>query len=127
MNPKIAKVFYDMRYAEKFDSGIRMMRRECRAMNIPEPEYKIGKGRIDIVFRLPEKKDSGTALKLPADLTENEVRICEMISEHGGVTISELVTKTELTKNQVYGILTSLAKKRCHQEDRFQKERVMDS
>lgn len=44
MNRHIAQVFYDMGYIEKWASGIPMMRRECEAVGLPHPEYKISGG-----------------------------------------------------------------------------------
>ena len=35
-----------------------MMRDECEAMDLPQPEYVVERNRIQLIFRLPEKKDT---------------------------------------------------------------------
>ncbi|MDR0778490.1 MAG: putative DNA binding domain-containing protein [Methanomassiliicoccaceae archaeon] len=110
-NPAIAKAFFAMGYIERFGSGIRMMREECRAMNIPEPEYNLEDGRIEIVFRLPEKKDVAVPLRLPEGLTANEAKICELINENAGITVSEIMEHLKVSESTVKRALRSLTKK----------------
>jgi predicted HTH transcriptional regulator len=72
-----------------------MMRKECEAMNIPLPEYNVEPDRVEIVFRLPEKKEDTTG-KMSADrpgLTEREPMIYASICERS-VPMNANISKT---------------------------------
>ena len=110
-NPKIAHAFFDIGYIERFGSGIKMMQDECKAMNVPEPEYKLGRGRIDIIFRLPEKEDTDVQISIPEGLTENEAKICKLIRENERITYVEMAERLGISESTVTRAARSLSKK----------------
>jgi len=111
-NKAIAGVFYDMKYIERYGSGIGMIREECKAMGLPEPEYSVTiHNGFAITFRLPEKKDVEVQLKLPEGLTANEAKICELINENAGITASEMAERLKVSESTVNRALRSLTKK----------------
>jgi ATP-dependent DNA helicase RecG len=65
-NPKIARAFFSMGYIEKYGTGIGMMRGECAAAGVPEPEYVVEKRVVGVIFRLPEKRDDTVRGKVDA-------------------------------------------------------------
>ncbi|MCL2147759.1 MAG: putative DNA binding domain-containing protein [Methanomassiliicoccaceae archaeon] len=97
-NPAIARVFFEMGYIERFGSGIEMMRNECVAMNVPEPEYNMDMGRVEVVFRLPEKEDKYTPI---ANLTERESIIYALICKGDMSTIDEISEATGIPHRTV--------------------------
>jgi len=110
-NESIAKVFYDMEYIEKWGNGIPMMRDECVAMGLPEPEYNVMTNGVEIVFRLPEKKGAGIPLSLPEGLTENEIKICKLIKENERITYIEMAEQLGISESTVTRAARSLSKK----------------
>jgi ATP-dependent DNA helicase RecG len=107
-NPAIAKTFFEMGYIEKFGSGIKMMREECRGMNIPEPEYNVTIHGVEIIFRLPEKKDKVIDL---SDLIGLELEIYFLISKRKFTTASEMSKTLLVSDKTVRRALTKLIEK----------------
>jgi ATP-dependent DNA helicase RecG len=113
-NPSIANAFFAMKYIEKFGSGIGMMRDECRAMNVPEPEYEFERNLIRIVFRLPEKKDKGVTIKPAVDLSElndREAKIYTLISLGNVSKLSEISEASGMSLITVRRTLAKLIEK----------------
>jgi ATP-dependent DNA helicase RecG len=113
-NPRIAHAFHDIGYIERFGSGIKMMRDECKAMNVPEPEYNLEKGRVEIVFRLPEKKNDNvqtkTAVNL-SDLTDTESKTYALIREGTVTTAIEMSKVLGITDKTVKRVVAKLVEK----------------
>ncbi|MDR0334574.1 MAG: putative DNA binding domain-containing protein, partial [Methanomassiliicoccaceae archaeon] len=92
-NPAIANVFFTMGYVEKWGSGIKMMRDECLAMNLPEPEYEMVGNYFQITFRLPEKKIAPVQKIATVDLsylTETESKVYALICAGNLSTTAEI-------------------------------------
>ncbi len=114
LNPSIAHVFYDMGYVERWGSGIEMMRDECRAMNLPDPEYNITKGNVEIVFRLaPKEPVKGIPEKADAldELTAVELDVYNLIA--GGdvntqIEMAELLNVSVMTLRRATTKLTEM-------------------
>jgi len=88
-NKAIAGVFYDMKYIERYGSGIGMMRDECRAMGLPDPEYSMTvHNGFAITFRLPEKKDDRHRVKRP--LTEKEQTVFDIILAQNTINLRDV-------------------------------------
>jgi len=83
-NPAIAKVFFDMGYIEAFGRGIGLIRDECKAMNLPEPEYSTHLDNLTVTFRLPPKAHAEEiperAVALDG-LTPTELKVYNVITE----------------------------------------------
>jgi len=110
-NPKIASVFYEMGLIEQWGSGIGMMREECRARGIPEPEYNIVMDGIEVTFRLPEKKEEKIPDKATADLTERESKIFALISDGYVTTLTEMSLSTGISVKIIRNIIEKLIKR----------------
>ena len=112
-NPKIANAFFDIGYIERFGSGIKMMQDECKAMNVPEPEYNIEKGRVEIIFRLTEKKNKDLSKKLDIenDLTATELKVYKVIAEGNAITRMEISEAIGMSDTIVKRAISSLIEK----------------
>ena len=106
-NRSIAKVFFDMGYIEKFGSGIETIREDCKAMNNPEPEYNVEKGRVEVVFRLPENKSARPV----ADLTKTELKVYEIICKGAVTTRGEISAVAGIPERTVRRAIGSLTEK----------------
>jgi len=103
-NPSVAKAFYDMRYIERYGSGIKMIREECAAMGLPEPEYEVAFGIFEVTFRLPEKNDrnvSGKAAVDLSDLTDTEAKIYALICEGKVTTALDMACLLDMSEKTV--------------------------
>ena len=111
-NPLIAHAFYDMGYVENWAAGIPMMRRECDAMGVPEPEFSVDADGIRITFRrAPEKKVRKPTDADIKDLEEAEFHTYHAICGDEGRTVDELSVVTGLSKATVKRAITSLTEK----------------
>ncbi|MCL2148911.1 MAG: putative DNA binding domain-containing protein [Methanomassiliicoccaceae archaeon] len=108
-NPKIARVFYDLGYIEKFGRGIEMMSDECKAMGLPVPEYIVDRDIIKVIFRLPEKTAGNILNLMMPDLKGTELAVYELICE-GKITtaygMSEVIGVSERTVRRAAAKLT---------------------
>ncbi|MCL2712685.1 MAG: putative DNA binding domain-containing protein [Methanomassiliicoccaceae archaeon] len=109
-NTSIAKVFFDMGYIEKFGSGIETIRNDCKAMNNPEPEYNLENGRVEIVFKLPEKKKEDI-INIPVGLTPSEIKVYCVISEGSSTTRAEISAASGFSEDTVKKAISVLTKK----------------
>ena len=82
-------------------------------MNVPEPEYNIRKGRVDIIFRLPEKKGKGVPEKkeILDGLMPTELKVYNMVIEGSFVTAGEMAEQIEVTEKTIRNTLTTLVEK----------------
>ena len=90
-----------------------MMREECIAFGIPEPEFNVVTGGIDVVFRLPEKKEDFVSDKMSIDisnLTDAESTLYSLISEGVSVSVKEFSRTTGLSEKTVRGAIYKLVK-----------------
>ena len=79
-NKKIAQVLYQTTYLEKWGSGARRMIDACREQGVPEPEWKIGKGTVSVIFPRKETSSSVTTPDTTPDTTkEPQDRINEVL------------------------------------------------
>jgi ATP-dependent DNA helicase RecG len=107
-NETIAKVFYDMEYIEKWGFGIGMMRKECKEMGLPEPEYEITSDGIEIIFRLPEKNDENVPKMEWVNLKGNEFKIYGLIHEGKVTTAPEMAKSIGISERTVRRIAAKL-------------------
>jgi len=113
-NPAIAKVFFDMGYIEAWGSGIELIRKECELMGLPMPEYVADSNRVEITFKLPEKKgegQSGKALIDISELSEREAAIFMLICKGDISTFAEISDSTGLSKKAVRIAVNKLAER----------------
>ena len=110
-NPAIAGAFFAIRYIEKYGTGVGMMRNECKAMNIPEPEYNIEADRVQIIFRSRKNGDITVSNGVTAegsDLTDNESKIYELIIAGKGTKIADMSEASGISSRTVSRILDNL-------------------
>jgi len=99
-NKAIAGVFYDMKFIEQYGSGIGMIRDECRAMGLPDPEYSLTVANgFAITFKLPERRDRGihtiTSVD-PLGMSDRESRIYKLICEGSMSRIEDISVATNI-------------------------------
>jgi len=111
-NPLIASVFYDMGYVEKWASGIPMIRSECEAMGIPEPEFKADMDGIRITFRrAPEKDATQKNISHAEDLKDSEKKVYRIICEGVATTAKEISSASGVPLGSVMRATKSLIEK----------------
>ncbi|MDR2698730.1 MAG: putative DNA binding domain-containing protein [Candidatus Methanoplasma sp.] len=113
-NPNIAEAFYDAGLIEGWGAGVELIRRECEAMGLPQPEYVLERGRVEITFRLPpkaptekipEKADAADGLKVI------ELRVYNIITEGNATTRREIAELIGMSDSVVKRAIASLTEK----------------
>jgi len=111
-NPAIAEAFFKMGYIEHYGTGLTMIREECKAMNIPLPEYNIRYNEfLEVIFRLPEKKDKGSSENILADptgLTVIELKVYDIVCKGNFETATEMSEILDVSEKTVRRALTKL-------------------
>jgi len=110
-NPLMARVFFDMGYIENWATGIPMMRRECEAMGIPEPEFSAETDGIRIIFRRAPDKNDWQDITDTADLSDMERKVYLTICKGIATTLKEISEASVVTRISVRRAIASLIEK----------------
>ena len=112
-NPLIARVFYDMGYIENWAAGIPMMRNECIDMGISEPEFKVSREGIAVVFRRAPEKKCQILENIPNDikLNDTESKVYQIICEGTVCTMKEMSAILLVSVSSIKRSLTALIEK----------------
>jgi ATP-dependent DNA helicase RecG len=117
-NPIIANLLHRAGYVEEIGTGIKKMRDAMSNAGLEVPTFE-STSFFTTVFKRPpartpsiEKMAEGLPIELLANLTENEIKICELISEDDKITADIMSQQLEISKSTVYRSLKSLTEKR---------------
>jgi len=110
-NPSIAHAFYDIKYVERWGSGIELMKRECESMNLPIPEFNVDKGLVEVTFRLPEKSPEAAKVVSFDDLSSTELKIYTIIAEGNAFTREEIAESAGVSLATVKRTIAALTEK----------------
>jgi len=115
-NKVIADLLVRADYIEKLGSGVRKMRGEMAKVGLEPPVFE-SDYFFTATFKRPPKYTpadivSGEAsLKLPSGLSENEIKVCELIHKNNGITLSEMAEQLGCGKTQAHRVTESLIEK----------------
>ena len=113
-NPNIAYVFYDAGYLERWGAGIELMRKECKVMGLPQPEYILDQDQVEVIFRLPPKasKEKTPWMEDAFDgLTPTELKVFNEIGVGYAVTAEEIAEMIGVTTVTVWRVAAKLTEK----------------
>jgi ATP-dependent DNA helicase RecG len=112
-NPKIANVLLRCDRIEAYGSGFRRVISECESAGV-RYQYRTEFDGFKFEFvrnPIPYVTGEDSALKLPKDLTENEIKICEIINANRSITGATIAEQMEMSESTVRRILRSLTEK----------------
>ena len=116
-NKIIADMLMRTDYVEKIGTGIKRIRELMEDEGLEPPVFTSTRF-FTATFKRPPmhipsvgKQAGGTVPKLPTDLTENEIKMCELISRNEKVTRNEIVEQTGISESTVKRTLNSLVEK----------------
>jgi ATP-dependent DNA helicase RecG len=110
-NKKIADVFYRAGYVETWGKGIELIRDACRDNGNPDPVFNVRQAGLDVRFTPNRFIEYDLPLKLPVNLSENEISICKLINENNKITIKEIAENLKVNEKTVKRTLSLLTKK----------------
>ncbi len=106
-NPKIANVFYLLKYIEKFGTGIRRIKTIYR-QNTVQPSFNISPQSIEIVLPIIDEQSE--------PLSEREQQILDTIKAYAPINRKDIEDKTQLKKDNVLRTINQLITKNLIQK-----------
>ncbi|MCL2148249.1 MAG: helix-turn-helix domain-containing protein [Methanomassiliicoccaceae archaeon] len=116
-NNLIAEMLFRAEYIEKMGTGIKKIRGLMEGAGLEAPTFE-STGFFTVTFKRPlmhtltiERVQGDTFPKPPVNLSENEVKICNIISKNNNVTAEELSLLLGKSESTVRRILKQLTEK----------------
>ena len=110
-NQAIAEIFYKAGYVETWGKGISLIHDSCKENGNRDPDYEVIVGGFRVTFIPNRFIKYKLPLKLPEDLTLNEVNICKLIDNDEGITVKEMADHLRVNEKTVKRALISLTQK----------------
>jgi len=113
-NRIVGDIFYRLQIVEKLATGIRRIK-EYYLPYPEEPEFYIEENSITVVLpKINQNKERVASDKnnLPAELSENEIRILSLLAENESMTRQQIEEALNLKKTQTNELIKGLKRSR---------------
>ncbi len=111
-NPNIAYVFYLAGFIESWGRGIEKICDACSKEGCPPPEFTINPGDIMVKFTAAEDQIARRPGGVTERVTEQELKVIELLQEDPGYTYAELAEKLSVSRKTISVRMKNLREKK---------------